>query len=43
MKSFLRIVKIAVIVKVLDSLPRNNAGAELCFGEIIVAYCRDLV
>jgi hypothetical protein len=34
-------VKATSTGKLLDSLPRNNAMAELCYGKFHVAYCSD--
>jgi hypothetical protein len=39
---FLAKVKALCTGKLLDSLPRNNAVAELCSGKFNVAYCCDL-
>jgi hypothetical protein len=39
---FLAKVKATSTSKLLDSLSRNDAWAELCSGEFNVAYCRDL-
>jgi hypothetical protein len=41
-RSFLDKVKATSTGKLLDSLPRNDAVAELCSGKFNVAYCRDL-
>jgi hypothetical protein len=38
---FLAIVKATSTGKLLDSLPRNDAVAELCSGKFNVAYCCD--
>jgi hypothetical protein len=40
--SFLAKVKATRTVKHLDSLPKNNAVAELCSGKFNVAYFHDL-
>jgi hypothetical protein len=39
---FLAKMKATRTGKLLDSLPQNHAMAELCFGKLNVAYCRDL-
>jgi hypothetical protein len=39
---FLAKVKATSTGKLLDSLPRNDAVAELCSGELNVAYCCNL-
>jgi hypothetical protein len=38
---FLAKVKATSTGKLLVSMPRNNAVAELCSGKFKVAYCRD--